>query len=78
MDRVEPSFRLKIGVFIFCAMAVMCLLAIAKDVKPVGLKPDEVKSALGMSVYLECSYAFNGYSGDTSPYGTGSENDLKE
>jgi hypothetical protein len=73
MDRVEPSFRLKIELFIFCAMAAMCLLALAKDVKP-----DEVKSALGMSVYLECSYAFNGHFGDTGSYGTGSENDLKE
>lgn len=43
----------------------------AEEAKPAGLKPDEVKSALGMSVYVQGGYTYNGKAS------TGEKNDLR-
>ncbi len=77
IERVASYIGLKIGLAIFCTVAMMCVPAFAEDAKPAGLKPDDVKNALGMSVYLQGSYTYNGNASDTSPYGAGSENDLR-
>jgi hypothetical protein len=55
--------------------AVCAAPVFAEDAKPAGLKPDDVKTALGMSVYLQAGYTYNGKA--SSPGGTGSENDLR-
>jgi hypothetical protein len=47
----------------------------AEDAKPAGLKPDDVKNALGVSFYLQGGYTYNG---NASAMTTGSgENDLR-
>ncbi len=77
IERLASFIGLKIGLAICCTVAMMCVPAFAEDAKPAGLKPDDVKNALGMSVYLQGSYTYNGNASDTSPYGSGSENDLR-
>ncbi|HTG00270.1 MAG TPA: porin [Nitrospirota bacterium] len=57
--------------------AVCTAPVFAEDAKPAGLKPDDVKNALGMSIYLQAGYTYNGKASDSSPFGTGSENDLR-
>jgi hypothetical protein len=51
--------------------------AFAEDAKAAGLNPEDVKNALGMSIYLQGGYTYNANASDTSPYGEGSENDLR-
>jgi hypothetical protein len=49
--------------------------ALAEDAKPAGLNPDDLKKALGLSIYLQGGYTYNGNA--SSPSGAGSENDLR-
>lgn len=55
--------------------AAMVTPVFAEDAKPAGLKADEVKAALGLSIYLQGGYTYNGNA--TSPGGSGAENDLR-
>ena len=57
------------------ATAVAATPVFAEDAKPAGLKPDDVKKALGMSIYLQGGYTYNANA--SSPAGSGSENDLR-
>jgi hypothetical protein len=66
---------LKIGLAIFLAMVAMSALAFAEDAKPAVISADEMKKALGMSIYLQAGYTYNGNA--SSPSGSGSENDLR-
>ncbi len=49
------------------AMVCLALLsasaAFAEDPKPAGLNPDDLKKALGLSIYLQGGYTFNGNAG---------------
>ncbi len=47
----------------------------AEDAKPAGLKADDVKSALGLSIYLQAGMTYN--KNASTPGGTGAENDLR-
>src|SRR5512141_1454880 len=47
----------------------------AEDAKPAGLNGDDVKKALGMSIYLQGGYTYNANA--SSPAGSGAENDLR-
>jgi putative OmpL-like beta-barrel porin-2 len=47
----------------------------AEEAKPAGLKPDEVKSALGISFYVQGGYTYNGNATDGAT--KSSENDLR-
>jgi hypothetical protein len=41
-------------------MVALTSTAFAEDAKPAGLKPEDVKNALGMSIYLQGGYTYNG------------------
>jgi hypothetical protein len=71
MKKIGAMFSLKIGIAVFCAMAAMSSLAFAEEAKQAGLNPDDLKKALGMSIYLQGGYTYNG---DAS---TGEKNDLR-
>jgi hypothetical protein len=66
---------LKIGMAIFCASTLLTSAAFAEDAKPAGLNPDDVKKALGLSIYLQGGYTYNGDASDSVT--TSSENDLR-
>ncbi len=53
------------------AAAVCASSAYAEDAKPAGLSPDDLKKALGMSIYLQGGYTYNGNAG------AGDVNDLR-
>jgi len=75
MKKMGTMLGLKTGLAIFCATALLTSAAFAEDAKPAGLKPDDVKSALGMSIYLQGGYTYNG---NASAATTGSGvNDLR-
>src|SRR5512140_1114772 len=71
---------MKKTVRIFCtallaATAAMASPVFAEDAKPAGLNGDDVKKALGMSVYLQGGYTYNANA--SSPAGSGAENDFR-
>jgi hypothetical protein len=74
MKKMGSIQGLKIGLTIFCAMAAMVSPAFAEDAKPAGLNADDIKKALGMSIYLQGGYTYNGKATNTP---TGEENDLR-
>jgi hypothetical protein len=58
-----------------CLALVSTTGVLAEEAKPAGLKPDDVKNALGVSFYLQGGYTYNG---NASAATTGSgENDLR-
>jgi hypothetical protein len=66
---------MKRTVLAVCLALVSATGVLAEEAKPAGLKPDDVKNALGMSFYLQGSYIYNG---NASQMTTGSgENDLR-
>jgi len=75
MRRIGAMLGVKIGTAVFCAVAAMSSFAFAEESKSAGLKPEDVKSALGMSVYLQGGYTYNGNASLTSE-GSG-QNDLR-
>ena len=75
MKRIGAIVGLKICSAVFCAVAAMASFAFAEGAKSAGLKPEDVKSALGMSVYLQGGYTYNGNASLTSE-GSG-QNDLR-
>lgn len=71
MKKIGLMFSLAV----FCVMVALSVTAFAEEAKPAGLNPDAVKNALGMSVYLQGGYTYNGNASSTT---TGSgENDLR-
>lgn len=59
----------------FCIIAASAAPSLAEDAKPAGLNPDELKKALGLSIYLQGGYTYNGDAGMVG--GQAEENDLR-
>ena len=60
--------------------AAMVTPVFAEDAKPAGLNPDDVKKALGLSIYLQGGYTYNGDASSSGPFddtGKGEQNDLR-
>ncbi len=64
---------------LLAGMAAMVTPVFAEDPKPAGLNPDDVKKALGLSIYLQGGYTVNAdASSETGVVGgPGSENNLR-
>jgi hypothetical protein len=62
---------LVLAVFAFAAMAS------AEDAKIGSMTLDELKKALGMSIYLQGGYTYNGHAGTVAPSGDTEQNDLR-
>jgi len=56
---------LRISLAIFCAMAAMGGSALAEDAKPAApaISADDLKKALGLSIYLQGGFTYNGNAG---------------
>jgi putative OmpL-like beta-barrel porin-2 len=61
---------------VLAGMAAIASPAFAKDAMPAGPSPDEVKKALGMSIYVQGGYTYNGNASNVSA-AQGAENDLR-
>jgi hypothetical protein len=70
-----PGFKL--GLAIFCAMIAMSAAAFSEDAKPAppAVSADDIKKALGMSIYLQGGYTYNGSASNGATQS--SENDLR-
>ena len=77
MQKMSSILGLKIGLAIFCAMAAMTTIAFAEDQKPVtpAISADDLKKALGLSVYLQAGYTYNSDAGAVD--GEPEQNDLR-
>jgi hypothetical protein len=77
MKKIGMILGLKLGLAIFCAMAAMSAAAFAEDVKPAApaISADDLKKALGLSIYLQAGYTYNGDAGTVG--GQEEENDLR-
>lgn len=75
MKKIGTILGLKLGLAIFCAVTAMSAAAFAEDVKPAGLNPDDIKKALGLSIYLQGGYTYNGNAG--SGNGDSEQNDFR-
>lgn len=75
MKRFGTILGFKLGLAIFCACMAMFSPAFAEDAKPAGLNPDDLKKALGLSIYLQGGYTYNRDA--SGPSGGSSENDLR-
>jgi hypothetical protein len=62
MKKMSSILGLKIGLMIFCAVAALAPIAFAEDAKPTApaVSADDIKKALGMSIYLQSGYTYNG------------------
>ncbi len=78
MKRQGSLLGLKIGLAIFCAISAMSAIAFAEDAKPAApsLNVDDLKKALGLSIYLQGGYTFNADAGAVG--GETEQNDLRE
>jgi hypothetical protein len=77
MKKMSSFLSLKIGMAIFCAMAALAPAVFAEDAKPAApaLNADDLKKALGLSVYLQAGYTYNGDAGAIG--GESEQNDLR-
>ena len=77
MKKLGSVFCLKIGLAIFCATAALSAAAFAEDAKPAVpvLSADELKKALGLSIYLQGGYTYNGNAGTVG--GEPEQNDFR-
>jgi hypothetical protein len=77
MNKMSSILGLKIGLLIFCAMAALAPTAFAEDAKPAApaLSADDLKKALGLSVYLQAGYTYNADAGAIG--GEDEQNDLR-
>ena len=68
---------LKIVLAVFCAMTAMTTTSGADDAKPAAsaISADDLKKALGMSIYLQGGYTYNGNAGSIG--GEPEQNDLR-
>ena len=81
MKRFGTIIGLKSGLAIFCACMALSVTAFAEDAKPVppAVSVDDIKKALGMSIYLQAGYTYNGNASSLSGVAgdPGSENNLR-
>ena len=81
MSRVGTILGLKIGLAIFCAMIAMSAAAFAEDAKPTppAINADDLKKALGLSIYLQAGYTYNGNASSITGVAgdPGAENNLR-
>ena len=77
MKKIGTILGLKLGLAIFCATAAMSAAAFAEDAKPAApaISADDLKKALGLSIYLQAGYTYNGDAGTVG--GQEEENDLR-
>ena len=77
MKKMSPILGLKIGLMIFSAMVAMSAAAFAEDAKPASpaINIDDLKKALGLSIYLQGGYTYNGNAGTIG--GEPEQNDLR-
>ncbi len=75
MKKFGTILGLKLGLAIFCAAAALAAAAYAEDAKPTGLNPDDLKKALGLSIYLQGGYTHNGNAGTVG--GESEQNDFR-
>lgn len=64
----------------FSIIAANAAPALAEDTKPAGLNPDELKKALGLTIYVQGGYTYNGNASSTGKLddtGNGEQNDLR-
>ncbi len=62
---------------LLAGMAAMVTPVFAEDPKPAGLNPDDVKKALGLSIYLQGGYTVNADASSDALGDTSSENNLR-
>jgi hypothetical protein len=79
MKKIGIVLGIKLGLAIFCATVALTAPVFAEDAKPAGLNPDDLKKALGMSIYLQAGYTYNGNASSETGVagGPGSENNLR-
>ena len=79
MKRFGTVIGIKIGLAIFCACMALSAPAFAEDAKPAGLTLDEMKKALGLSIYVQTGYTYNGNASSLTnvPGDPSSENNLR-
>jgi hypothetical protein len=65
MKKMGSILGLKIGLMIFGAMVAMSAAAFAEDAKPAApaISVDDLKKALGLSIYLQAGYTYNSDAG---------------
>jgi len=79
MKKIGNVLGWKLGLAVFYAMVALTATAFAEEAKPAGLNPDDVKKALGMSIYLQGGYTYNGNASSLTgiPGDPGEENNLR-
>jgi putative OmpL-like beta-barrel porin-2 len=77
MKKMGSILGLKIGLAIFCAMTAVSAAAFAEDLKstPPAINADDLKKALGLSVYLQAGYTYNSDAGAID--GEQEQNDMR-
>ncbi len=77
MKKIGTILGLKLGLAIFCAVAGMSAAAFAEDAKPapLAISAEDLKKALGMSIYLQAGYTYNGNAGTVN--GEQEQNDYR-
>ncbi len=65
MNRLGSLRGLKIGLTIFTAVVILSSVVFAEDAKPASpaLNVDDLKKALGLSIYLQAGYTYNANAG---------------
>ena len=81
MKKIGTILGLKLGLMMFCAMMAMTATVFAEDAKPAGpvVSADDLKKALGLSIYLQGGYTYNGNASSLTgvPGDPGEENNLR-
>ena len=76
---MKKVFKGLCAAVLLAGTAAMVTPAFAEDAKPAGLNADDIKKALGMSIYLQGGYTYNGNAstGNAANPGTDEQNDLR-
>lgn len=76
---MRKIFQILCSALLLAGAAAMAAPAFAEDAKPTGLNADDIKKALGMSIYLQGGYTYNGNAstGNAANPGTDEQNDLR-
>lgn len=81
MKKIGTILGLKFGLMMFCAMMAMTATVFAEDAKPAGpvVSADDLKKALGLSIYVQGGYTYNGNASSLTgiPGDPGEENNLR-
>jgi hypothetical protein len=77
MKKIGTILGLKLGLAIFYAVAAMSAAAFAEDSKPAApaISADDLKKSLGLSIYLQGGYTYNGNAGTVG--GESEQNDFR-